>query len=175
MAAAAVSLSAFEPLCNADARVLVLGSMPGAASLQAQQYYAHPRNAFWPIMAGMLGFDSQASYTDRMAHLSRHGIALWDVLDRCRRRGSLDSAIRTDSIEYHDFAALYARSPGIHSVFFNGAKSEELYFRGVKRGRIPSRSDLRYRRLPSTSPAMAALSLARKQEAWHAVAEALRA
>ncbi|HBN52823.1 MAG TPA: DNA-deoxyinosine glycosylase, partial [Stenotrophomonas sp.] len=78
---------------NGHCRVLVLGSMPGMASLQAARYYAHPRNRFWPLMGALCGFDPQLDYAQRMAGLQAAGVGLWDVIGRCRRRGSLDAAI----------------------------------------------------------------------------------
>src|SRR5690554_5999342 len=92
-------LQAFPPVANDDAHTLILGSMPGTASLTAGQYYAHPRNLFWPIVGELLGFDPSAPYTARIAALSARGYALWDVLSGCRRAGSLDSAIEADSLE----------------------------------------------------------------------------
>jgi TDG/mug DNA glycosylase family protein len=153
----------FPPISLPDARLLILGSMPGQASLAARQYYAHPRNAFWPIMGRLLGFDPAAAYADRATALRAAGIALWDVVHSCARPGSLDASIDRDSARINDFAAFFAAHPGISQVFFNGATAESLFRKAV----LPSLAappDLL--RLPSTSPAHAALSFERKLAAW---------
>jgi hypoxanthine-DNA glycosylase len=158
--------SSFPPVISAGARVLVLGSMPGQRSLDRQQYYAHPRNAFWPIMAELLGFSSDQPYPDRLQALQSHQVALWDVLSDCYRPGSLDSAIVESSVEANDFGALFRRYPTLEAVFFNGAKAEQSFRKHV----LPTLGDaagaIRFQRLPSTSPAHASLSAAQKLEQW---------
>ncbi len=138
--------------------------MPGEASLAAGQYYAHPRNQFWPILGALLGFDAGMPYERRVRAVRAAGIAVWDVLHSCERPGSLDSRIVRDSIEPNDFAALFARCRGIRRVCFNGAMAEESFRRHV----LPSldAGGLEFVRLPSTSPANASMSAARKLEAW---------
>lgn len=160
----------FAPLFRADARVLVLGSMPGTASLAAAQYYAHPRNAFWPIMGALFGAGPELPYAQRLERLAAAGVALWDVIGRCERAGSLDSAIASDSIEANDFTGLFAACPGIHHVFFNGTAAESAFRRHV-RGRIALPA-LQFARLPSTSPAHAARGLEAKLAAWQVVKDA---
>lgn len=165
--AAPPRLHSFAPIADAAAEVLVLGSMPGAASLAAQQYYAHRHNAFWPIMAELLGFDRDAPYPERVAALLAAHIALWDVLQSCTREGSLDARIAPGSEVANDFAGFFATQPKISRVYFNGAKAEATFRRHV----LPEleAGPLQFCRLPSTSPAHAALSLAAKREAWRAV------
>ena len=164
-------LTAFPPIAAPDARVLVLGSMPSQASLAAGQYYAHPRNAFWPIMGALLGFDPSLPYGRRAGLLAAAGIALWDVAKSCVRPGSLDAAIR--HVEANDFAGFFAAHPRIGCIFFNGATAERLFLRlALPALEAPWRS-LPRRRLPSTSPAHAALSFEQKLAAWQAVKQAL--
>lgn len=171
---AGVRISSFPPVADADARVLILGSMPGVASLQAQRYYAHPRNAFWPLMGELLGFDSQLEYAQRLRALRSAGIALWDVLAHCERPGSLDSDIVAASIVANDFAGFFRRHRHIGQVFFNGGTAA-LAFRRHAVPLLGERHDeLRFATLPSTSPANAGVSLARKRGAWSAVVEALK-
>lgn len=168
---------AFQPLARPAARKLILGSMPGEASLQASQYYAHPRNLFWPFMGELLGFDSKTDYTERTARLLAADIALWDVLMACERQGSLDSAIVQESIVINDFAAFLSDHRHIHSIYFNGKKAESLFRRQVLptiAGLRPDlhtslRTSLRLVSLPSTSPANAAISYADKLSAWHSI------
>ena len=158
----------FAPVARASARVLILGSMPGAASLRACQYYAHPRNQFWRIAGELLGFDPARPYPERLARLIGAEIALWDVVASCIRKSSLDSAIEPRSVVANDFAGFFARHPAICRVCFNGAKAEALYLRHV-RPRLEAHLERSYLRLPSTSPAHAATSFAAKLQAWRAV------
>jgi TDG/mug DNA glycosylase family protein len=157
----------FEPVEDTASTVLVLGSMPGKASLAAGQYYAHPRNAFWSIMGELIGAGPGLPYKERLKILRKSGIALWDVLGSCVRTGSLDSRIETASVAPNDFKSFFLLHPKITRVFFNGAKAEQCFMRYV----LPSlESDsLQYRRLPSTSPANAGTSYAQKLLAWQSV------
>jgi len=143
--------------------------MPGAASLAAARYYAHPRNAFWPIVGGLFGFDPALDYPGRLLALMAAGVALWDVIGSCQRLGSLDSAIVAGSIEANDFAAFFAVHREIRHVFFNGQAAATAF-----RRHVPAPVGVRCHRLPSTSPAHAALSLADKRVAWAVLAAAAR-
>jgi double-stranded uracil-DNA glycosylase len=157
-------IRSFAPIADRNARVLILGSMPGRASLAAGRYYAHPQNAFWRIASELLRIDPDAPYVVRTKALKSARIALWDVLQSCVRQGSLDTGIEQEVA--NDFEAFFRTHRGITHVFFNGAKAEESYRRHVLAGiDVP----LRYLRLPSTSPAHAALPFARKRAAWHAI------
>ena len=162
----------FPPIENPAARVLILGSMPGIASLRAGQYYAHPRNQFWPMLGALLGRDLVAlSYPERVQSMIDAGIALWDVLHSCQRLGSLDADIAPDSIITNDFASFFARHPAITHVFFNGATAEQQFKQRVQaRIALPQ---LHTQRLPSTSPAHAALAFPAKLKDWRSVAEVL--
>lgn len=164
-------VTGFPPLIAEGAQVLILGSMPGKASLQAQAYYAHPRNAFWPIMATLLDFDPELPYAQRVEVLQASGVAVWDVLQSCERPGSLDTAICRHSEQANDFAALFRRYPDIRQVFCNGDKAWQSFRRHVV---IPLElHQLPCHRLPSTSPAHASLNFAAKLAAWQPVADAL--
>jgi double-stranded uracil-DNA glycosylase len=149
-------------------RVLILGTMPGKVSLRERQYYAHPQNAFWRIIGGMLGFDPASPYDARVAAVQSAGIAVWDVLKSCVRESSLDSAIEASSALPNDFAAFFAEHPQIQRICFNGAKAEALYMKHV-RPRLAANPSVQHVRLPSTSPANAGLALSQKVRAWQAI------
>jgi len=155
----------FAPVVDARAQVLVLGSMPGVASLQADRYYAHPRNLFWPILGAIVGFEPALPYEARIARLGDAGIALWDVAGECVRPGSLDARIEAGSVVPNDIAALLAAHPGITRVRFNGAAAEALFRRHVLPTLSPAPDLLR---LPSTSPAHASMGFEAKLAAWRA-------
>lgn len=156
----------FPPIAGASARLLILGSMPGLASLRAGQYYAHPRNQFWPIMSELLGRSLPPfTYPERVRSLLDADIALWDVLQSCNRPGSLDADIARDSIVVNDFAAFFRRHPGIDRVYFNGAAAEKLFLQhGLPQ--LKRHAQPHCQRLPSTSPAYAALDFKHKLNAW---------
>lgn len=157
----------FSFSATADAEVLILGSMPGTRSLQAAQYYAHPHNLFWEIIADLCCVGRERPYDERLQRLREHRIALWDVARECRRHGSLDGNIRPASVVPNDFQALFARAPDIHSVFFNGHAAEQLFLRLVAQTLSAAQSQrLTFARLPSTSPAHATLPRAQKKELW---------
>ncbi|WP_363797351.1 DNA-deoxyinosine glycosylase [Lysobacter firmicutimachus] len=158
----------FAPIEPPQARVLILGSMPGVASLTAGRYYAHPQNRFWPIMGRLIGAGPELAYERRIEALCAAGIAVWDVLAQCEREGSLDSAIRDDTAVANDFAGFFVRHPQVRTVLFNGAKAEQSFRRFVL-PELAAAPELR--RLPSTSPANASQADAAKCSAWR---EALR-
>ncbi len=166
-------LRGLPPIENPAARVLVLGSMPGAASLAAGRYYAHPRNLFWPLMGELLGFDPALPYARRIAALKRARIALWDVIGACRRAGSLDARIDSASIVVNDFPGFLARHPRLTLIGFNGAAAASSWRRFVTGG-VAGR-ELRYVTLPSSSPANASVAMSVKREAWRVVLDAARA
>jgi hypoxanthine-DNA glycosylase len=164
------------PIENPSARILILGSMPGEASLRAGQYYAHPQNQFWKIIGEVLAYAPppganpaglrEAPYDERLHVLTTAGIALWDVLASCHRKGSLDSDIVPDTLVANDFAAFFAAHRRIERVLFNGAKAEACFRRHV----VPSRDrhEIEFLKLPSTSPANASIPYAPKLAAWRA-------
>lgn len=157
----------FAPIADKNAEILILGSMPGCASLAANQYYAHKRNAFWRIIAELLQFDAALPYVAKTHALKSAGIALWDVLHSCKREGSLDAKIEADTLVANDFQHFFQMHQKIKRVFFNGAKAEVCFNQHVL-----SKHDfsaLRFTRLPSTSPAHAAMSFECKRDAWRLI------
>lgn len=154
------------PAARPDATRLILGSLPGRKSLQMQQYYAHPQNSFWKIVSHLFGAASPLPYKRRVQILTDHQIALWDVLAAAERPGSLDSSIVHASARTNDFAAFLRAHPQIRRVYFNGRKAEELYRRFVLPQLDTDFEELRYECLPSTSPAHAGMTFARKLEIW---------
>lgn len=157
----------FAPIVDRNAQVLILGSMPGQASLAASQYYAHPQNAFWRIIAELLQCDRASAYPARIAALKSARIALWDVLQSCTREGSLDTMIERDTQIANDFRTFFRKHKKIKQVFFNGAKAEACFKRQVL-GKI-STDPIAYERLPSTSPANASMSYEHKLRAWRKI------
>jgi double-stranded uracil-DNA glycosylase len=115
-------VQSFPPIVSQQSKLLILGSMPGEASLKAGQYYAHPRNAFWHIMGELFGAGPSLPYQERVTILESVGVALWDSLQACIRPGSLDALIKEEVA--NDFPALFAKYPNITHVFFNGSKAE---------------------------------------------------
>ena len=152
------TLSGLAPVIDANIRVLVLGSFPGAASLAAGQYYAHPRNQLWRLLSAVLGDDlATLPYAERLPRLLTHRFGLWDVLAACERQGSLDSDIRQAAA--NDFDRLRIRCPRLETVGFNGQASGKFAAQFAAAG---------YRTLvlPSTSPAHAAMSFEAKLAIW---------
>lgn len=159
-------IHSFVPISGPNPRLLVLGSMPGKASLAAGEYYAHPRNAFWEILAELYGFDPGADYADRCQVLISQGVAVWDVLKTCTRSSSLDSDIVESSIVANDLPGFLLQHASIERIFFNGAKAEQIFLRHILPRLDDSHSALPRMRLPSTSPANASVSLTQKHKAW---------
>ncbi len=154
----------FAPVGGVDARVLILGSLPGVRSIAARQYYAHPRNAFWPIMAELFGIGG--SYRMRCRQLVARRVALWDVLAQSPRTGSMDADIRAESSVPNDLPDFLRDHTALRLVVFNGRKAEQLFRRFFG-------SDTALRRIamigaPSTSPAYAAMPFGAKLDRWAA-------
>jgi hypoxanthine-DNA glycosylase len=146
----------------------VLGTLPGEESLRRREYYAHPRNLFWPIVYGLFGVSPAAGYEERLAFVLERGIALWDVCGSAERLASADTTIRAE--RPNAIPELLQSQPAIRAIAFNGTAARRLYDRHFVR-----RPDLIYLALPSTSPAHARLGLAEKQAQWHALREVLDA
>ncbi|MCC2973239.1 DNA-deoxyinosine glycosylase [Massilia sp. IC2-476] len=163
MATSTPSLTGLAPVIAPGTRVLVLGSFPGAASLAAQRYYAHPRNQFWPLISAVIGEDlASLPYEERLPRLLAHRFGLWDVLAGCEREGSLDSAIRNPAA--NDFERLRALCPQLETVGFNGQASGKF---------APQFAAAGYRTvvLPSSSPAHMAMSFEQKLAVWRQLSE----
>ncbi|MEO5626630.1 MAG: DNA-deoxyinosine glycosylase [Dokdonella sp.] len=166
MSAASI-ISSFPPQVGVDCRVLVLGTMPGVRSLTAGQFYAHPRNLFWPFMGTLYGAAPELAYAARIAHLHHAGIGLWDVLEHCERKGSLDSDIRAGSVVPNDIPSLLDKHTTIDVIALNGKEASRIFAQRI----APRIGAARFARttilaLPSTSPANASIPRAIKLERW---------
>lgn len=163
-------VQSFAPLGNTRATRLVLGTMPGRASLLAGQYYAHPRNAFWFIVEELFGIARGLPYSRRVRELAKTGLAVWDVLAACTRGTSLDSDIVPDSAVPNDFGSFLARHRGIRTIYFNGGPARVLFERHVTPTLAPEHRVIERVTLPSTSPTHARRSHVQKLEAWRVIA-----
>jgi hypoxanthine-DNA glycosylase len=159
-------VESFPAVAVSACHTLILGSMPGIASLERQQYYAHPRNAFWPIMTELLGVARDSDYAARTAALAAAGFGLWDVLQACVRPGSLDTSIEPASIVPNDIAAFVAAHAGLRRIACNGGKSSQLLRRHVLPRLDTATRQLEIIALPSTSPAHAGMPYAEKLRHW---------
>lgn len=165
------SVAGLPLIAAPDARVLVLGSAPSLLSLQRQEYCGNPRNAFWPLMAELLGRPAGEDYTASARMLLEARIALWDVLASAERPGSLDASIVATTAVVNDFVAFFAGHPQVRAVFFNGQTARAFWDRRVMRSQeVPA--GLALTTLPSTSPANAALRFEDKVAAWRRAIEA---
>jgi double-stranded uracil-DNA glycosylase len=162
-------IHSFAPIARDDARVLILGSVPGVASLRVAEYYAHPRNAFWEIMAELVGTARDLPYAERVAVLQDAGIAVWDVLHSAEREGSLDSAIQNAAP--NDLIGLLRECPEIGLIATNGSFASTEFKRRAWTTLKATREDLRWVQLPSTSPANARMSFNQKLQIWRAALE----
>jgi hypoxanthine-DNA glycosylase len=156
----------FPPIVDAQARVLVLGTLPGEESLRRGEYYAHPRNLFWPIIFALFGELAPSNYAERLAFLTAHRIAVWDVCELGERERSADTTIRWERPNAID--RLLDQHPLIRAVAFNGTTAQRLYDRHFAR-----REQLTYLALPSTSPAHATIDFSAKLARWTALRQIL--
>jgi TDG/mug DNA glycosylase family protein len=171
-----VKRTGLPPIVAAGCSVLVLGSMPGEISLQRGEYYAHPRNRFWPVMARLAGVDPELDYAARVRQLTRRGIAVWDVLAHCERPGSLDTSIRRGTEVLNDFPRLFEAYPSLAVLALNGSKAAQTFRRRVLSELGPEVADrLTLFDMPSTSPANASRSLEDLLRAWSRLAPFLSA
>lgn len=154
-------LSGFAPVIDSRTEILILGSFPGVASLQAQQYYAHPRNQFWRLISALIGEDLVAiPYATRLQKLLEHRIGVWDVIDVCAREGSLDSAIR--DAQHNDFQVLKEQCPALRRIGFNGKTSG-------KQAALFADAGFATFILPSSSPAYAVMTFEQKLAVWRGI------
>lgn len=166
------AVSCLAPVSADRITTVVLGSMPGVASLEAGQYYAHPRNAFWPLVAEVFGFDPGLPYKARCRALAERGVGLWDTIASCQRPGSLDSDIVKESVVANDIASWLSSQP-VRVIGLNGATAASLFDRHCPdafRARIKSER-IGVLRLPSSSPANAKLGFDAKLAAWRGLAQ----
>jgi hypoxanthine-DNA glycosylase len=152
----------FAPIASKDAQILILGTLPGEQSLQMQQYYAHSANAFWKIMFAVFEKEFTTDYASKKRFLQTHQIALWDVLMHAEREGSLDSAIRHE--QPNDFAAFLKAHKKVKTIIFNGQNACKLFHKHVQ-----LQNEMQFITLPSTSPAHAAKSFAKKLKEWERI------
>lgn len=156
---------AFAPLESDNTRVLVLGSMPSQKSLELQQYYGHPQNAFWKIVGVLTGVTHDAEYEQRTRALLDKGVSVWDTIASCHRPGSLDADIDISTVSINDFGGFFERHPKLQVVLFNGQASSKTFQKHLGKTFLLERG-LASSVMPSTSPAYAAMSLAEKQSIW---------
>ena len=156
----------FEPIARADARVLILGSLPGQMSLARGEYYAQPYNAFWRIMGELVGASPEVPYPERVDCLKQHHIAVWEVCAVGFRAGSLDSAIQLSTVRANDFGTFLRAHPIINLICFNGRRAEEIFVRKVRQEPRAIFERIRYASLPSTSAAHAGMPFAQKLALW---------
>ena len=154
----------FPPILGSEPRVLVLGTLPSRKSLEKQEYYGHPQNAFWKIMAALFG--ASGAYAERTRALEQAGIAVWDVLEQSVRPGSMDADIDLATARANPLSQLVAANDSLVLVCFNGQKARQLFDRLV--GADAFNREVELLTLPSTSPAFAAMSLADKTARWQA-------
>lgn len=158
-------LSGLAPVARPDAKVLILGSMPGQASLDAQQYYGHPRNQFWPLMQQLFAVDASLPYPQRLLALQNAGVALWDVIGVCQRQGSLDSAIRPSSVQFNDIALLLTQLAQLQAIWLNGGTAAKSWQK-LQKSAATLPASIKVWSLPSSSPAHAARSFSDKLLQW---------
>lgn len=162
------AIESFEPIADENSQILILGTMPGEESLRQQQYYAHPRNLFWPYIYQIFGEKPDAEYEKRAQFLHDKKIALWDVFRSCEREGSLDSNIQNE--KPNDIAGLLEGLPNIKYVFCNGGTA----WKEFRKKALPQINRRVYPvQLPSTSPANASISYESKLKQWMQVRYAL--
>lgn len=168
-----MNCTGFNYIAAPSSKILILGSIPGVKSLDEQQYYAHPRNAFWNIMETLFSIPTTATYENRITSLCNKKIALWDVLKKCHRNGSLDTSIKNTTNVINNFPDFFEAHKNIKHIFFNGQKAQQLFTRHYKKNPSTIINQLSTTLLPSTSPAHASLNLQQKMQAWSVILDHL--
>ena len=160
-------IKSLEPVVDSNAKILILGSIPGKQSLEKQEYYGNPRNAFWKIIYSLHKKYIEDDYDRKIKFIKENNIALWDVIRNCNREGSLDSNIKNE--QPNDFENLFNHYPNIECVFFNGAKAHDVFKKQVGFDRFEM---IRFEKLTSTSPANT-IKFEKKLEQWKIIKECL--
>lgn len=168
MATSVLTVTGFDPVEDARARLLILGSMPGEISLAAGQYYATPRNRFWSVAGALFGFDPELAYEGRLSALKGAGVALWDVLRSCERQGSLDASIVESTEVPNDFAGFLEGHLDLRAIAFNGQKAAKSFHRRLALS-TTVRDPVVFLTLPSTSAANARTGYDGLVEQWRKV------
>lgn len=158
----------FSAVCNTNTEMLILGSLPGKKSIAEQQYYAHPRNALWPILCDWMQVPISLSYDKRIATALGCGIGFWDVVAQAERPGSLDSDIKSSTIHFNPIDQLIPNLPRLKSILLNGGAAMTL-FKRAGFDQLATKKGIHFVQLPSTSPAHASMTLDEKRVAWHTV------
>jgi len=158
----------FSALCNTNTKLLILGSLPGKKSIAEQQYYAHPRNALWPILCDWMQLPASMSYEQRIETALDRGIGFWDVVAQAERPGSLDSDIKSPSVHYNPIDQLIPSLPNLKCIILNGGAAMTL-FKRAGFNQEAKEMGVASIQLPSTSPAHASMTLEEKRVAWHSV------
>ncbi|MCF6365655.1 MAG: DNA-deoxyinosine glycosylase [Bacteroidales bacterium] len=154
-----MELFSFPSIVKPDAKILILGTMPGKTSLEINEYYGYKHNVFWKIMFELFEIEYSNNYKIKKSLLKNNNIALWDTLKYCERKGSLDSNIKNEEI--NDFNVFFSEARNIKAVLFNGKSAYNFY-----KKHIGFNDDFRYYSLPSTSPANASMNFETKLKHW---------
>ena len=158
----------FGAVCDVNTELLILGSLPGKRSIAEQQYYAHPRNALWPIVCSWMKIPVTLSYQDKLSAALEHGIGFWDVVAKAERPGSLDSNIASSTVQYNPIDQLIPTLPKLKCIILNGGAAMTM-FRRAGFDRVALEREVDFYQLPSTSPAHASMTVDEKRVAWHSL------
>ena len=158
----------FGAVCDKNTQLLILGSLPGKRSIAEQQYYAHPRNALWPIVCSWMKIPVTLSYQDKLSAALERGIGFWDVVAKAERPGSLDSNIDSSTVQFNPIDQLIPTLPKLKCIILNGGAAMTM-FRRAGFDRVAIERGIDFFQLPSTSPAHASMTVDEKRVAWHSL------